>query len=69
MKRILNAVVKILTNSLIISAICAVIAIFSPAGSLLRNVFGFVGFYGLIVTVYIFFASAILSILAIILKE
>ena len=63
MKGVLNAVVKILANSLIISATAAVVALISPQDTFLRNVFGFIGFYGLIATMYIFLASVILFLI------
>ena len=69
MTKISKLLLKVLTNSVVISLITLLIGALSIEGSIFRNIFGFVGIYGTIITIHIFFAHLFFAILAFIFKE
>ena len=54
MTRFSKFLLKILTNSLIISAVSLMVGYLSREGSPVQKIFGGIGFYGAIITFYIF---------------
>lgn len=69
MKRLSKSLFKLLSASYIIALLSLAIAFLSKEQSI-ANVFGFVGMYGIVVTVYIFFAHLFsLSLLFILRKK
>ncbi|HWJ92128.1 MAG TPA: hypothetical protein VNR87_13505 [Flavisolibacter sp.] len=60
---------KVLTNSFILSVIFLLISIISREDSLAETVFGFIGLFGIIVTSWIFIVHAFSIIIRFLLKE
>jgi hypothetical protein len=60
---------RILTNSFIVSMICLLVSVVSTEGTIIKNVFGFVGFYGSLLTINLFVLSLIFVLLASVFRE
>ena len=69
MTKLSKSVLKILTNSLVISIVFNVLAFVSVDGSWAESILGFIGFYGAILTANIFVVFIITLVLAPLFRE
>ena len=69
MARLSRILLRILTNSFVVSVSCLLIGFITPEGSLAQNVFGMIGVYGIVATFWIFIFHALSVILKFILRD
>jgi hypothetical protein len=63
MVKVSKFLLKVLTNSFLVSIICLLVSFLCKEGTIANNVFGFIGFYGSLVTINVFFIFLIFFLL------
>ena len=59
-----NLILRLLTHSFVISAVSLFLGVIGPGSSFMGNVFGVIGFFGLIITVKLFILHVIVFLIS-----